>query len=682
MYNFIDTTQVSEGALLPSEAMQINGQFIENLIPGYRTISVSGREALSAEVDFYETGIRDGATLKYKRYPTRTILITYQLIAATSEEFRAAFNELGRILNVKEAELIFNDELDKYFKGTPAGIGEVPAGRNSIIGEFEIICTDPFKYSVVEYEAEATLDDSSILIDYAGTYKSFPILQTEFYNEDEGTAALTGNGDCGFVAFFNEVEKIIQLGDPDEIDGTNTNEKSQTLINQIFPSADAWGTTAKALWAVNSGVVLPSDVQQVGNVGMAIASYATKSESKTTSATLIRTTSTANAPTIHYTVTAKASSRTADSVFVSVAITASLGSSGSYFGYGYSLTGSIYIGGTWHNAVLKETSDYWEGRTGHTKNMSFIVSGLTEAQTVISGIKFKATRPDGTGTAGLISETACSNLPISAYTANTPETYCLTASSYGTGAGYHGPTITRTLTADASGEIGASEFTFTYRQKMCIGNSSADTKQMGAFQMHLIDANNNVVAGIRILKNTVGKTGSLIFFINGERQASTSIDLSYNNQYFGSGSNAVKTSKVIKSGNTVTFNIGGYSRAFVDDSITNVVVKKVTFAFEQYGSTEALEYNGLISAKFIKNNCDTFKNVPNKFSANDILKADCRNGEIYLNNVLSPELGALGNDWEGFYLTPGLNQIGIAYSEWVESDYAPKFIVKYREVFL
>ncbi|MEI3516035.1 MAG: hypothetical protein V8R50_01485 [Clostridia bacterium] len=30
--------------------------------------------------------------------------------------------------------------------------------------------------------------------------------------------------------------------------------------------------------------------------------------------------------------------------------------------------------------------------------------------------------------------------------------------------------------------------------------------------------------------------------------------------------------------------------------------------------------------------------------------ADCNQGEIYLNGVRSPQLGALGNDWEGFVL--------------------------------
>ena len=169
MYNFIDVNEASEGALLPSEALNINGSYIEDLIPGYRTLHVSGREALSPDVTSFQTGVRDGSSLKSKRYPERILIVTYQLTAATNEEFREAYNKLGGILDVKDAKLIFNDEQDKFFVGTPCIISSVSPGRNSVVGKFEILCVDPFKYSVIEYEAEPDLIEGSALIDYNGT---------------------------------------------------------------------------------------------------------------------------------------------------------------------------------------------------------------------------------------------------------------------------------------------------------------------------------------------------------------------------------------------------------------------------------------------------------------------------------------------------------------------------------
>lgn len=688
MYNFIDVTEVSEGNLLPSEALKLNSEYIENLIPGYRTLSVSGREALSPELSTYESGVRDGSSLLNRRYPARTIVVKYQLIAETNEAFREAYNQLGNILNVENAEMIFNDEPDKFFIGTPSLVDDVDPGTNSVVGEIEFLCLDPFKYSVEEYEAEPSLDESSVLIDYNGTYKAFPVLEADFFsekdvdNDGETAGTLTGSGDCGYVAFFTEDEKIIQLGNPSEEDTVEAYAKSQTLMNQTFLSSTAWGTTAKSLWSVNSGTVLPTSVQQLGSVAMKVASYtAPPSPTSTTATILDKAKTTVSAPIFYYTIKAKTTSRNESSVKVSLTITTSLKNSSNYFGRGYGLRGSVYIGGSWHNITIKSTSSYWKGNSGHTVSMSVTVSGLSGTTSSISGIKFKVTRTDSLGTAGTLNETSCKSLPISTYIVSVPETYYLAASSYGSASGaWHGPSITRTLPADAAGDVGAQNFTLTYKQKMSI--SSSGTGQLGAFQVQVVGTNGEKIAGVRIYKNSSGKSGRLVLYLNGAQVYTGTLDLSYNNKYFGAKESSVQTSTISKSGSKVTFSIGGLKKTFTESDINTAKAQKVTFTFEQYSTKTALSYNGLYRAKFVKNNCETEKDIPNKFSADDVVKADCKNGDIRLNGILSPQLGALGNDWEGFYLTPGLNQIGISYSEWVPDEYAPTFKVRYREVFL
>lgn len=683
MYNFIDVKEIAENTL-PAEALQINGQYIEDLIAGYRTLSVTGREALSAELDAYETGVRDGATLKSRRYPARTIIVKYQLIAEDNAAFRAAYNKLGGILNVEEAKLIFNDENDKYYIGTPASIGEVEAGRNSVVGEFEIVCNDPFKYSVCEYEAVPVLDEGSVLIDYNGTYKAYPILEADFYSETDVTdmdtaGTLTGNGDCGYIAFFTEDEKIIQIGDPDEVDGEAV-EKSQTMMNQTFLSNTAWGTTAKKLWAVNNAKI-PADVKQEAGVEMAVATVAQTDSSKT-SAHLGSWDSLAEKPFVGYSVTAEASDRTETAVKVTVAVTGWLGGSKAYFANNGILKASVYMGGAWHSVVLKSSGAAWYGESGHTVNMTFTVPGLTANQTALTGIKFKVERPDGIGRTGILGETVCNNLPISAYTEATPEEWYLKAADgYGSStSGWHGSAITRTLGADAAGEVGAKDFTLTYRQKMCIANVSTGVNQKGGFHCHLYTNDGKHVAGVRIVKTAAGNQASLMYFVNGQKVEQYGIDLSYYNLNFGASSKSIRTSTIQKSGGKITFKIGTYAFVYTDDAVADLVTNKVTFMFERYGQTAALTYNGLHWAKLVKHNCNTFKNIPNKFSANDVVEAVCRTGEIFHNGIHSPELGALGNDWEGFVLTPGLNQIGVAYSDWCSVP--PTLKVRYREVFL
>lgn len=687
-YTFIDTTETSDGFILPSEAMQINGEYIENLISGYRTLSVSGREALSPELVSFAVGKKDGSTLQNKRYPERVITVKYQLVCASNEEFRNAYNQLGKILNVEDAELIFNDETDKYFVGTPAEIGAVNPGANSVIGEFTILCTDPFKYSVLEYEAEPDLDEGSFLLDYNGTYKCYPTLEAEFYKENEASddgeteIALAGRGDCGYVAFFNENEKIIQLGDPDEENlDTTAYPSSQTLVNQEFVNSTSWGTAAQKNWAVNSGITSSSAFVQAGSLKMGAASYDYPKQLTTTKTILSKKSDYGN-PYINYKVVATSKRITASTASVTFTITASLATKDSFFGGGYALNCNIEANGKYYSLPFKTGLDYWKGTTGHTKSLTINLTGLSSSASSLKNISFWATRPDPTGgTAGILQPTTCSSVTIPEYLPSQITSYYLCANSYGSGSDWHGASITRTIPADETGAVGATNFTLTYHQKMCIGSDSNATNQYGAFQAFVISgsgASRKYLAGVGILKNKAGKKAVLRFYLNGKSVKDIEIDLSYNNTTFDGS----KATTITKSGNAVTFNVCGYKYTFKDDDISDVAATQIEFMFSASGTKSSLSYNGLYWAKFVKNNCKTWKDIPNKFSANDILKADCKTGKIYLNGVERAELGALGNDWEGFYLTPGLNQIGFAYSEWVNADCAPTLKVKYREVFL
>ena len=695
MYNFIDVTEDSESVVLPSEALKINGEYIENQVSGYRTLNVKGREALSPDVVTYTTGIRDGSRIKSKRFPERIITVTYQIIAATNEEFREAYNKLASVLNVENAELIFDDEPDKFFIGTPCIIDTVTPGRNAVVGNFEILCADPFKYSVIEYEATTDLDETSILVDYNGTYKAFPVLEADFHSEEEASedgesvVELSGNGDCGYVAFFTEDAKIIQIGDPDEVDGEDAYAKSQTLVNSVFNKSSSWGTAAKSQWSVNTAV---SQLEKNdGSVAMAIAYPAEDSEPAMTSGTLLTATSTANAPTFHYTVKAKTLKRWETSVRIQITVTASLGRDSSYFGRGYGLRASIYDTAVWNNVTLKKTTDYWRGKTGHTVSTTFVIDGISASTTKISGMKFKVVRTDSLGTAGILAETACKDFKISAYTEPVAETYFLAPKSYGTGEKWHGPTITRTIPADATGDVGAVNFSLTYRQTMYgtadyfpypgAGKTSEGiSRKYGYFAAELADESGNRVAGITISKSSKSSNkATMRFYVGTTAVHKSEVELVRGSKYFGKSAG---NSTIQKKGGTFVFKSGGKSVTVTKSDYADTKVTQMTFVFGAYGSTSGLEFNGIYWAKFIKDNCDTWKDIPNKFSANDVVEADCSNGKIYMNGAETPALGALGNDWEDFCLTPGLNQIGVAYSNWVDAECAPTFKVRYREVFL
>lgn len=232
MYEFVDSGKkaVQSEEFLPAEALNFNGQWregksegvwIEREIDGYRTLHVSGRELLECEIDDYENGNKNGSQYRGKRYPARTITVTYQLIAEDDVKFRDAYNKLNKLLDAANAKLIFADEPDKYFIGTKAGNSEVPPGTNRVTGEIEFYCTDPFKYSTVEKVFPATMINGIMkaIINNEGT-ESVPVDYTITHSSENGFVGIvSGHGDGA-----------IELGDIKELDG-ETKEMSEYLLD-------------------------------------------------------------------------------------------------------------------------------------------------------------------------------------------------------------------------------------------------------------------------------------------------------------------------------------------------------------------------------------------------------------------------------------------------------------------
>jgi hypothetical protein len=114
-----------------------------------------------------------------------------------------------------------------------------------------------------------------------------------------------------------------------------------------------------------------------------------------------------------------------------------------------------------------------------------------------------------------------------------------------------------------------------------------------------------------------------------------------------------------------------------------VKVATVKLYLGQWGSRNT--GNQLVTRNYFRgifvriDNVEKWRDIPNKFSVNQVLTADCSNGEVMLQGLPRQDLGALGNDWENFCLQPGMNQIQCIASDWATQ---PTYTMKYREVFL
>lgn len=226
LYGFRDTTDTSGalGSNLPSEAMNFNGKFLENEIPGYRTLTVSGRELIGSEFKAKEIEGLDGTIWKEKYLKPRTITVKYQINASSNKEFRDAYNKMNLLLSGEQVKIYFNDETDKYFIGTKTSNTQVDGGSNNVIGEIEIYCSDPRKYSTTEKEFTAT--DGVLNIVNEGTV---PV------SIDYEIQATSETGYIGIVS----TEGVMQYGKIEELD-SETYQQSEHLvsINNFYNCAD------------------------------------------------------------------------------------------------------------------------------------------------------------------------------------------------------------------------------------------------------------------------------------------------------------------------------------------------------------------------------------------------------------------------------------------------------------
>lgn len=265
MYAFVDTVNSGiVGTSLPTEAMSYNGVYLENEIDGYRTLSVTGRELMESEVTDQEIDGMDGSYYRYKTTPARTITVKYQLRARGSREYREAYNKMNKLLSGEQVKVIFNDESDKYFIGTKTSNTQVDGGSNNVIGEIEIYCSDPRKYSTTEKEFTAT--DGVLNIVNEGTV---PVS----IDYDVQTTSETG-----YIGLVSE-NGIMQYGKIEELDGEKyDNSEWLASIKDFYncnddiggtdvmhPSYGTNGTLIEHTWFGNKFIGLGSAGTKKGN---------------------------------------------------------------------------------------------------------------------------------------------------------------------------------------------------------------------------------------------------------------------------------------------------------------------------------------------------------------------------------------------------------------------------------
>lgn len=250
----------------PKLSCSIDGIWLEDEVPGFRTSYVDGRESYSVNIEELTSKKIVGSRYVGRSLPVRELNIHYYITTDTYEQFQKSFNKLRSLLwSKEEKKIIFGDEPDVYFEGTAKSTTpKYIVNKHNAEGDITIHCSKPFKYSVKEITV--TPNSNGIFeIDYGGTYPSYPILQA------------TAKSSLGYVSMVNQNAKIIQIGTPDDVNLDKYGTSVERVTNSWYSGgsiADFSVNTGK-FQAMGSNPVVPQGTLETTAPGVRASNYGT-----------------------------------------------------------------------------------------------------------------------------------------------------------------------------------------------------------------------------------------------------------------------------------------------------------------------------------------------------------------------------------------------------------------------
>lgn len=240
---------------------------------------------------------------------------------------------------------------------------------------------------------------------------------------------------------------------------------------------------------------------------------------------------------------------------------------------------------------------------------------------------------------------------------------------------------TITLPADSEGHVGAKNF-------WCYMNwwfQTAYLGQTGEQSIAFLTADNKVICGYSLYKADMsGNTADLEFWMNGKI-----VDHRYftpsGNQNENPFDEARGNQDIRKEGDTITFYWFGTYYPFSDPAIKDMECAKIQVAFTQYYGRN-IDPNG----QYVTRNClrnlifqkmfvDKWKDVPNRYSAGDLITIDGEDTKVYRNGMnVTVEDEIVGSYY--FQAPPGKTKVEFRFSDFC--DPLPDVVASIREVYL
>ncbi|WP_334805508.1 distal tail protein Dit [Lacticaseibacillus paracasei] len=641
MYDFRETTPFtgSDDNQRPAEAMLIDGHYIEDLIPGYSTLQVSGRELLSQSIEKQTIGKSDGEFIQYVRNPSREIVVGYRLAAADNLSFRQAFYKLNDILHGENHQVSFNDDPSKYWIATFSDIDDVPKGRNAITSSFTLFVPDGIAHSV----ATQTADNMP--------YKDVPV------NLLTGTSTpiqRTGNGTT------NNVVSAYKFGGKQLKDIIGAGTSLVLSFDWSVSDQGALGNFTAQLNAVPWSFGVDTNISSGSGHYYASSPIGSDMKASTADGVQIRMDNVTTTITISNmklgTTDSPWSPNPADPEYYSDTIT--VPNAGTYpsepvieatiNGDDGVLTAINDQGSVLQFGSPDETDGFVKQKSERVYHLDF-----NQTPTGVTLNKGTIAFPyDQHGNDANVQSGPFGYKDGIAY----PSTE-RTAGNY-----WNGPSMSGTIPKNSNGSNTAN---FQFVNRVNVGTNAAE---VGRFEFNLT-YQGKIVASLALFDDSASNdqwvfSGTVY---DGSQAQMIFWDLLPRNYYRDGNYNAVIT----KMGDQLTFRLdridlgdGGIETRTVS-GFSKVPIDGWTAWFPGFSDQRGWSINWQDSY-FEWINVDYWDDIPNRFKDGDVVQIDVANRRVLVNGAEDRTLQTIGNDWGGFKIQPGNNTIELLTSSWAK----------------
>ncbi len=242
---------------MSSEAVSLDGEYIENHVSGYHTINVSGRESLEYRITDEDRPVgMDGMEYYGKRQGGRTLTVRFALTAPTAAEFMVRFRKLKNFCKGENRVIRFADEPNAHYTGTLEAIEPPDEGQLNIMGEMRFYCADPYLVSDLITTVAAQTEGEKLVahIDNDGSGEVYPLYRIKHKAE---------NGYIGIV----HTRGAFEMGNIEEAD-KEPYEQSEQLVKGFENFSPYTGTDPQnPTIPLNGSLRQSGDYLEIENIG-------------------------------------------------------------------------------------------------------------------------------------------------------------------------------------------------------------------------------------------------------------------------------------------------------------------------------------------------------------------------------------------------------------------------------